>query len=149
MRGALTASGLDKGWVGGMGGALVTYNAWVDRFYRMIGPLRSVKTTGTPALITVGPCAVIISMQRLSRCTAMPITAIRSAATKPTDTILRWVMRSAVFIDQFMTISNANADFSGLSLEQTIFRLTIHTSKVPNKKCEKSQTSISTHKAAA
>ena len=35
----------------------------------------------------------------------MPITAISSAAASPTTTIFRWVVRSAVYIDQFMAAS--------------------------------------------
>src|SRR5216684_419496 len=59
--------------------------------YRTVGPLRSVNTTGPPALMTVGLCAVMMS--------------VISAAASPTTTILRWVVRSAVYIDQFMTSS--------------------------------------------
>ena len=40
------------------------------------------------------------------------MTAIISAAASPTTTILRWVVRSAVYIDQFMTSSGAVAPLS-------------------------------------
>src|ERR1035441_8110592 len=68
----------------------------------MIDQLRVVKTTGPPALITVGACADMISVPRLTSRAEMPMTAISSAANSPTTTILRWVVRSAVYIDQFM-----------------------------------------------
>src|SRR5450631_1585627 len=71
----------------------------------MVVPARSVNTTGPPALITIGACAVRISVPRLNCCADMPITAISSAAASPTTTILRWVVRSAVYIDQFMAAS--------------------------------------------
>src|SRR5262245_46476085 len=67
-----------------------------DRCYRTVGPLRSVNTTGPPALMTVGFCAVMMSVPRLSWRAEMPITAINSAAKSPTTTILRCVVRSAV-----------------------------------------------------
>src|SRR5260221_7071384 len=73
--------------------------------YRTVGPLRSVNTTGPPALMTVGLCAVMMSVPRLSSRAEIPMMAIISAAASPTTTILRWVVRSAVYIDQFMTSS--------------------------------------------
>src|SRR5271169_1848559 len=105
----------------------------------MVAPSRLVKTTGPPALITVGACAVRISVPRLSCCAAMPITAISSAAARPTNTILRWVERSTVYIDQFMAISYAYAHLLGLSPEENISRQSTNTRKAFNKKCEKSQ----------
>ena len=69
--------------------------------------------TGPPALATVGPCAAIISVPRLSSRAEMPITEISRAAASPTTTILRWVVRSAVYIDQFMAASKGNASLSG------------------------------------
>jgi hypothetical protein len=93
----------------------------LHQVYRMTGPLRSVRTTGAPALTTLGPCSVIISMRRLSICTAIPNTVISSAAAKPTHAILRWVERSAVYIDQFIAISNARAYYSGVTLEKRSF----------------------------
>src|ERR1019366_3216945 len=71
----------------------------------MIAPSRAVNTTGPPALITGGACAVMMSVPRLNCCAAMPITEISSAAVRPTTTIFRWVVRSAVYIDQFMAAS--------------------------------------------
>src|SRR6266568_2994068 len=75
----------------------------------MVWLSRPVNTTGPPALITVGDCAVIISVPRLRPRAEMPTTAISSAAASPTTTILRWVVRSAVYIDQFMASSKDNA----------------------------------------
>src|SRR5262249_42949995 len=68
----------------------------------MTGPLRSVNTTGPPALMTVGFGAVMMSVPRLSSRAEMPITAIKNAVTSPTATILRWVDASALYIDQFI-----------------------------------------------
>src|SRR6478752_7606197 len=79
---------------------------------RTVGPLRSVNTTGPPALMTLGFCAVMISVPRLSSRAEMPMTAIKSAVASPTTTILTWVVRSAVYIDQFMTSSGALHLFS-------------------------------------
>ena len=45
--------------------------------------------SGPPALMTLGFCAVMISVPRLSSRAEMPITAIISAAASPTTTILR------------------------------------------------------------
>ena len=42
---------------------------------------------------------------RLRRSAAMPITEISKAAARPTTTIFRWVVRSAVYMDQFMATS--------------------------------------------
>src|SRR5450759_5080801 len=81
----------------------------------MVVPARSVNTTGPPALITVGACAVKISVPRLNCCAAMP-----------TTTSCRWVVRAAVYIDQFMAASKVIAirraglvkgsrDFAGLT----------------------------------
>src|ERR1039457_3259925 len=75
----------------------------------MIAPSRVVNTTGPPALITVGACVVMMSVPRLNCCAAMPITEISSAAARPTTTIFRWVVRSAVYIDQFMATSKVIA----------------------------------------
>src|SRR6476619_8313550 len=69
---------------------------------RTTEPTLSVSTTGPPALITAGFWAAITSVPRLSSRAEMPITAIRIAATSPTTTIFRWVVRSAVYKDEFM-----------------------------------------------
>ena len=47
-----------------------------------------------------------ILVPRLSALAAIPMKDISSAAKSPTTTILRWVVRSAVYIDQFMASSN-------------------------------------------
>src|SRR4029077_12019203 len=44
----------------------------------------------------------MISVPRLSSRAEMPMTAIMIAAESPTTTILRWVVRSAVYSDEFM-----------------------------------------------
>src|SRR5665213_1279207 len=75
----------------------------------MVEPPRSVNCTEPPALITVGACAVRISVPRLRCSVEMAITEISKAAARPITTILRWVVRSAVYIDQFMAASKVIA----------------------------------------
>jgi hypothetical protein len=52
--------------------------------------------------MTVGFCAVMMAVPRLSSRAEMPITAIKNAVTSPTATILKWVDASALYIDQFI-----------------------------------------------
>src|SRR5262249_55687285 len=68
--------------------------------------MRSDKTTGPPALITVGYCAVMMSVPRLSSRAEILMTAIMIAAARPTTTILRCVARFAVYSDEFMKTPN-------------------------------------------
>src|SRR5690242_12473191 len=49
----------------------------------------------------------MISVPRLSSRAEMPMTAIINAAARPTTTILRWVVRFAVYSDQFMPLTRS------------------------------------------
>src|SRR5262245_43034283 len=49
----------------------------------------------------------MMSVPRLSSRAEIPMTAIMIAAASPTTTILRWVVRFAVYSDQFMSLTKS------------------------------------------